>query len=290
MSAELRRVAGKPVLRFERVLDHPPEKVWRVVTEPDELAHWFPAAVAVEGRAMTFAFPDQVTTGEVLEHDPPRVFAFRWASDVLRFELLPHERGCLLVFTHVVDDELGTARTAAGWDTCLAGLGARLDGRPFTPDGDVLGPVERYAREFGLDEGVFEDGEVRFARDLVWRPLDVVWDLLTEGSDEVPVGVTNPAAPAGPLVERTPPRVLAHDSPAGRVRWEFRHDPERGTVVELTHRPVDPASAPRALAAWHVHLELFLAALLGGVRRPWPADREAELLARYRRRLSTEDR
>jgi uncharacterized protein YndB with AHSA1/START domain len=38
MSTELRRIDGKPVLRFERVLAHPPAKVWRAVTEPDGCA------------------------------------------------------------------------------------------------------------------------------------------------------------------------------------------------------------------------------------------------------------
>jgi uncharacterized protein YndB with AHSA1/START domain len=281
MNTELRRIDGKPVLRFERVLAHPPAKVWRAVTEPDELAHWFPAAVAIDGRQMTFSFPDQVATGEVLESDPPKVFAFRWNTDVLRFELVPHERGCLLVFTHVLGDEHGAGRNAAGWDTCLAGLEARLDDRPFEPPADMLGPMERYIREFGLDEGRLDDGVVRFVRDLVWRPLDEAWALLTEEEDGVPTRATNPHVPAGPVVERTPPRVLAFDSPTGRVRWEFRHDPDQGTTVELTHAINDPAFAPQALAAWHAHLELFFAATFGEIRCPWPADRVAELLDHY---------
>ncbi|MFE9749311.1 SRPBCC family protein [Saccharothrix saharensis] len=287
MSAELRRIDGKPVLRFERVLAHPPAKVWRAVTEPAELAHWFPAAVAVDGRELTFSFPDRITTGEVLESDPPRVFAFRWNTDVLRFELLPHERGCLLVFTHVLGDEHGAGRNAAGWDTCLGALEARLDDRPFQSPTDVLRPMERYIREFGLDEGRLDGGVVRFVRDLVWRPLDEVWALLTEdedgsGGDGVPTRATNPDVPPGPLVDRVPPRVLAFDSPTGRVRWEFHHDPDHGTTVELTHALADPAFAPRALAAWHAHLELFFAATFGEIRCPWPADRAAELLDHYR--------
>ncbi|WP_367137164.1 SRPBCC family protein [Saccharothrix sp. HUAS TT1] len=282
MSTELRRINGKPVLRFERVLAHPPAKVWRAITEPGELAHWFPAAVAVDGREMTFSFPDQVTTGEVLESDPPRVFAFRWNTDVLRFELLPHERGCLLVFTHVLGGEQGAARNAAGWDTCLAGLVARLADRPFEPPADVREPVERYLREFGLDEGRFDGGVVRFVRDLVWRPLDEVWSLLTEGEQGVPPRAANPHVPPGPLVERTEPRVLAFDSPTGRVRWEFRHGPDQGTEVELTHVLADPAFAPQALAAWHAHLELFFAALFGDLRCPWPEDRVEELIKHYR--------
>jgi uncharacterized protein YndB with AHSA1/START domain len=33
---------GRYVLRFERHLGHSVERVWRALTEPSELAHWFP--------------------------------------------------------------------------------------------------------------------------------------------------------------------------------------------------------------------------------------------------------
>ena len=32
-------------LRFERRLAHPPEKVWRALTEPEHLAAWFPSEI-----------------------------------------------------------------------------------------------------------------------------------------------------------------------------------------------------------------------------------------------------
>lgn len=287
MSAELRRIDGKPVLRFERLLRHPPTKVWRAVTEPGELAHWFPAAVAVDGRALRFTFPDgSGNDGEVLEFDPPKVFAFRWHTDVLRFELLPHDDGTLLVFTHVLSAEPGAGRTAAGWDTCFGALEASLAGEDFTPPADWLGPMERYVREFGLDEGHADGATVRFVRDLVWKPLDEVWALFTEGSADLPVRAANPHVPPGPVTAREEPGLLEFDSPTGRVRWEFRHDPDQGTTVELTHAVRDPGFVPTALAAWHVHLERFFAATFGEIRGPWPAERVAELTDRYASRGS----
>ncbi|MGW4592021.1 hypothetical protein [Amycolatopsis thermoflava] len=43
---ELRRQPdGLAALVFERHLKHPPEKVWRALTEPGELATWFPVHV-----------------------------------------------------------------------------------------------------------------------------------------------------------------------------------------------------------------------------------------------------
>lgn len=61
--ATLETIDGKPVLRLERRLAHSPKKVWRAITEPDEMAHWFPARVETElkvGAVMRFTFEGQV--------------------------------------------------------------------------------------------------------------------------------------------------------------------------------------------------------------------------------------
>jgi uncharacterized protein YndB with AHSA1/START domain len=134
-------VDGRPALRFERRLAHPIDVVWRAVTEPAELAHWFPGAVGVDlrlGGRMTFAdegFTSQ--EGEVTELDPPRVFAFSWGDDDLRFELEPTDggAGCVLRFTHVIDASDRAARDAAGWHVCLDLLERHLAGAPTTGPG-----------------------------------------------------------------------------------------------------------------------------------------------------------
>ena len=36
---------GRVAIRFVRLLPHPPEKVWRAITDPEQLAAWFPAVV-----------------------------------------------------------------------------------------------------------------------------------------------------------------------------------------------------------------------------------------------------
>ena len=41
MNGTLSTVDGRPALSFERRLAHPVERVWRAVSEPDELARWF---------------------------------------------------------------------------------------------------------------------------------------------------------------------------------------------------------------------------------------------------------
>ncbi|MFC4857590.1 SRPBCC family protein [Actinophytocola glycyrrhizae] len=304
--ATLHTVNGEPTLRFERRLRHSPAKVWRAVTDPAELAHWFPAAVEAQlrpGAPMRFTFPEEAVVdsewdGEVLEVDEPRVFMFRWSADVLRIELIPDGDGCRLVFTQTIGGGqvglLGAGRTAAGWDTCLDTLVARLDGTSAPEGSDWLPPMEHYIRKFGLGEGTATttgDGwELRFARDLVWKPPADVWQVLTDGTvgEKPPVQATNGIVPAGRVVRAQAPKVLAYEwlhdgEPAGTVRWELFSDQELGVRVELTQTvPAHLGEVlPQAMAAWHLQLELFFAAIMGEVRCAWSADRITELTKHY---------
>ncbi|MGK8523540.1 SRPBCC family protein [Nocardia asteroides] len=308
--AQLRTVDGAATLRFERRLAHPPEKVWRAISDPREMAAWFPATVTTDlrpGAAMRFSFADAPETtdsasgGEVLEVDPPKVYMFRWNQDVLRFELLPDGSGTLLIFTHVLGGgphaRLGAARSAAGWDRCLSALAAELDGARHEPDTTWLADIERYVADFGLDTGTcaeVADGYVlRFTRDLVWQPLETLWSLLAEQENPAvgaapPTRSTNQHVEAGELLCVDPPRSLEYrwrhgGAVAGTVRWSFEADPDLGVRVELTQTlPANQARLrPELLAAWHVHLELFFAATQGDIRCPWPADRVAVLTERY---------
>ncbi|ALG12932.1 SRPBCC family protein [Kibdelosporangium phytohabitans] len=305
--ATLSTIDGKPTLRFERRLRHPPSKVWRAVTEPAELAHWFPAAVELElrpGAPMRFTFAEEAVVdgawdGEVLEVDEPKVFMYRWNHDVLRFELIPDGDGCLLVFTQTVGGDwvgkLGAARTAAGWDDCLDAMAAQLDGATAAQDNDWLARAESYIEKFGLGRGTVHEVtggvELRFARDLVWKPQDVTWAFLVEDSPldgEPPLRATNGHVPAGRLTASDAPNTLEYEwlhdgSPAGTVRWAFVWDPELGSRVELTQSVPAALSEHQSewLAAWQVHLEVFFAGLHGENRCPWPEDRVTELTEQY---------
>jgi uncharacterized protein YndB with AHSA1/START domain len=132
--AELHDRDGRPALRFERVLAYPRERVWRALTSREELESWHPTPFELEldGEPPTLKdtriayFPPphvpEIPDGRVLEYDPPRLLAYTWWDDELRFELSEHERGCLLELTHTFDDRFKAARDAAGWDLCLRAL------------------------------------------------------------------------------------------------------------------------------------------------------------------------
>jgi len=158
MTTTLETTGERSTLRFERQLEHDIDRVWRAVTDPDELVQWFPSAVIYEprpGAPMHFDFGGthgiDVLPGEVREWEPPRVFAFRWDEDELRFELEPAPGGgTKLVFTHSFPHEAGKpARDAAGWSACFERFDALLAGGPPPPEGTWAQHHEDYLARFG---------------------------------------------------------------------------------------------------------------------------------------------
>jgi uncharacterized protein YndB with AHSA1/START domain len=104
-----------PRLRLERRYDQPIERVWRALTDPGELGHWFPGELTVS------------------LSDPPHVLTGAWQGQgTLRFELRPEDEGCVLTFTHTFTDRDQAALTAAGWDRCFARLDALLAGQTMS--------------------------------------------------------------------------------------------------------------------------------------------------------------
>jgi hypothetical protein len=70
MDGELVRDGESYVLRFERVLPHPIDRVWQAITEPAGLAAWFPHSVELElrvgGKVVFITDPDFDVDPELL--------------------------------------------------------------------------------------------------------------------------------------------------------------------------------------------------------------------------------
>ena len=146
------------VLRFERRLAHPVERVWDALTRPDRIVQWMGQSELeidlVEGgrfNSRVTGPPDLVEAiiaeaGEdglvqrdtILRVDPLRVFERTFGGDpesIARWELQRDADGCRLTFTHTVPPEFDRAhlpRTLAGWHQLLEQLGETLDGKPLS--------------------------------------------------------------------------------------------------------------------------------------------------------------
>ena len=155
----LTQLDGRDAVRFERRLGHSPERVWRALIEPKDLEAWFPAAIegdlSTPGAELSFPFRDreaETQRGEVLESDPPRLLAFTWGGQTLRFELEADGDATRLAFTHALPRE-EAAKVAAGWQLRLAILEARLAGDEAPEFGQDrwIELHEGYADQFGVD-------------------------------------------------------------------------------------------------------------------------------------------
>lgn len=161
----LEQAEGRWQLRFVRVLRHPPEKVWRALTEEAHLAVWFPTTIEGELRAgapLQFRFRGSElppTSGEMIVCDPPRVLEFTWGfsgeegdqPEQTRCELMPEGDGCRLTFMTTYDQVGKSARDAAGWHVCFDLLEEHLAGKPVVPSSpERWKPLNRrYAERFG---------------------------------------------------------------------------------------------------------------------------------------------
>src|SRR5439155_2460283 len=74
-------------LHFERTLQHPIEKVWDALTDPEQLRGWFMTEAVLEGRVGGTV--DMVSgpskfhwTGKVLAWEPPHKLEYEWKAPI----------------------------------------------------------------------------------------------------------------------------------------------------------------------------------------------------------------
>ena len=141
------------MLRFERLLDAPLDKVWQYLVDPELRAHWFmggPTDSKVGGRIGLKMDHDRLSDGDVptpepyrpyignswderiTRYEPPHVLAFTWESGAageVTFTLSAEGDRTRLVLTHTGlrgrDDAMNFG---GGWHSHLAVLERRIKG------------------------------------------------------------------------------------------------------------------------------------------------------------------
>jgi len=157
MDGTVQETGGQYVLRFERHLKHPVEKVWAALTDPEHRGEWLaPGTIELQpGGHAELTFDNSPTSehgtalnGTVRTADPPRLLEFSWtteggAEEPVRWELFPEADGTRLVLTHTVrrpiplgfglnvQNSVMESRLAG----CLAGWHGHLDRLPLLLDG-----------------------------------------------------------------------------------------------------------------------------------------------------------
>lgn len=143
---------GHWTLIFVREFPHPPEKVWRALTEPEQIKQWAPYNASRD-----LATPGEATLtmidGETAEDMPavirraeaPRLLEYTWDVDLLRWELEPTADGTRLTLRHTLADRGWVAQVSAGWHVCL-------DVADHLMAGDPVGVIRgSEAKEYGWE-------------------------------------------------------------------------------------------------------------------------------------------
>jgi uncharacterized protein YndB with AHSA1/START domain len=126
-------------LRYRRHSKHPPARLWRAITDPDEIERWMGYPARVDLRVGGDYFVDFQTSspdnldGVIVAVEPERRLAYAWGLSVIQWTLTPDDGGSGTAYTFVdhgtqirhVPDEEGVA---VGWHAWLDRLDAMLDG------------------------------------------------------------------------------------------------------------------------------------------------------------------
>ena len=164
--AEVRKDGEKWTLVLVRDLPHAPERVWKAITDPEQLREWAPfdsdrnlGTVGTAKLSTVGAPTPHVSETQVKRADAPRALEYNWGGFDMRWELEPQGGGGtkLTLWTNI--DRGFISMGAAGWHICFDVLERLLAGRPI---GRIVG-VEalkfggwqrlnaEYAKQFGVE-------------------------------------------------------------------------------------------------------------------------------------------
>ena len=199
-------VAESGVLRMERLLPGPIERVWSFLTDPQLRGRWLAAgpmelkpggAVQMTFRHSQLSHEKQAPEryrgaegasfkSEVLRCEPPHLLSFTWpqgdgiAPAEVSFELFPRGKQVLLVLTHRgAKDREELAGSAGGWHTHLGVLSAVLADREPPGFWSLHAQVEPEYRRRILDEGKAM-GPVVTVRRRFHAPAERVFDAFLD--------------------------------------------------------------------------------------------------------------
>ena len=152
MTKPVERIAPDAI-RLERLLDAPPQTVWRYLTEAEMREQWFMGGTdagpgsdfdlvvdhdklsdeAVPYPESYAAFKGAVWSEKVIRFEPPRLLETSFQSGkngTVMYELIPDGERTRLVLTHSgIESGTGAQDFGSGWNSHLTVLQERLAGR-----------------------------------------------------------------------------------------------------------------------------------------------------------------
>lgn len=117
---------GRSTLVFTRDFRHSPEKVWQLLTRPEQHREWAPFEsdrnLSTVGAAKLIMIDRDVEMkfdAYVSQSNEPFLLEYTWGTDLLRWELQGTDEGCRLTLQHTTGTKDWVPKVAAGWHICL---------------------------------------------------------------------------------------------------------------------------------------------------------------------------
>ncbi|HEV2479831.1 MAG TPA: SRPBCC domain-containing protein [Puia sp.] len=176
---------------FERILEHPVDRVWAALTEPAHLAHWLAPTEIKRGKGgtITLRLTGGVMGGTITEWRENVVLEYAWYNgSTVRWELLSEGKNrTRLLFTHCHVSPRQMVDASKGWHYHLDLLALELDGAPMPHN-----PVEFWdeitreatARYNAAVAVVAPEPEPLVLERVFDSPPERVWQALT-GKEEI---------------------------------------------------------------------------------------------------------
>jgi uncharacterized protein YndB with AHSA1/START domain len=148
------------MVRFDRLLPGPIERVWEFLVDTGRLPGWFGDATIEPRAGGAVRLMGGHIRGVVTQWNPPRRLIYTWnvfdPGDVesaypesyLSFELAPRGNDVLLALTHLPVPERFEKQTAMGWHTFLDMFSAAVRGETPGPRDPYM---QRNAERYGVD-------------------------------------------------------------------------------------------------------------------------------------------
>jgi uncharacterized protein YndB with AHSA1/START domain len=167
--SDLAEITPCYTITFNRTSKHPPERLWRAITDPREVERWMSYPTKIDLRVggeydVDFSRTmDGGLDGIIVRIEPERRLAYVWGLSVLEWVIEPYASGSRYKFIHhgqgpgSVEKEAGIA---GGWHLWFDALDEHLDGKPPRPEDQALYAELEVAYRSRL-QAVLPAGQVR---------------------------------------------------------------------------------------------------------------------------------
>ena len=132
-------------VRFSRTSRHPAARLWRAITDSDEVSAWMTYPARIDFRVGGDYFVDFSKTDEgeldgvIVKLVPERLLRYAWGTSVVEWEIEESDDGCYFTFGQFGLEDCGLPNEEgllAGWHAWLDDFERFMGGTPLSPNED----------------------------------------------------------------------------------------------------------------------------------------------------------